>query len=351
MDERKFGEILLEQKAITADQLAQALELQKGSLTHQPLGQLLVQRGCVNKVQIQQLLDLYGKRWKFVNILLFKKFVSMEQLEEAVELSLKEQLPLDKLLVREGFISEANLARAKAIHFDRLFVQLNNFAMDIEPELAASIIFCGTGQRKLVPLSISGKRIMVAMNHPLGNDELRQLEEKLHLEVETVIASEEEIVKAHEEFFSTVKCSSCRITRRSSCLTDAIDAKQVEEDAAEDDRVLVRLVNKIIHDAWKFRARAVHIEPNPARKEIVVGTRIDDSCTVFQKLPYKYKYAIPLRIKKMAKLDVAERIRPQHGKIDFKCFGSVSVDLRCADMTATGHLEKVVMELSHSVPA
>ena len=78
---------------------------------------------------------------------------------------------------------------------------------------------------------------------------------------------------------------------------------------------------------------------------MVVRIRIDGKCKVYQRIPYKYKYALASRIKIMANLDIAEKRKPQDGKIDFKKFGPVDVELRVATLPTAGKLEDVVLRI------
>jgi type II secretory ATPase GspE/PulE/Tfp pilus assembly ATPase PilB-like protein len=90
--------------------------------------------------------------------------------------------------------------------------------------------------------------------------------------------------------------------------------------------VIVQLVNKIIIDAVQGKVSDIHIEPYPGKEDVIVRTRIDGRCKVYQRIPYKYKYAIPPRIKIMCGLDISERRKPQDGKIDFKKFGPLMLN-------------------------
>jgi len=107
----------------------------------------------------------------------------------------------------------------------------------------------------------------------------------------------------------------------------------------------VQLVNKIIIDAVQNKVSDIHIEPYPGKEDVLVRTRIDGRCKVYQRIPYKYKYAIPSRIKIMCGLDISERRKPQDGKIDFKKFGPLDVELRVATVPTAGQLEDVVMRV------
>jgi type II secretory ATPase GspE/PulE/Tfp pilus assembly ATPase PilB-like protein len=79
--------------------------------------------------------------------------------------------------------------------------------------------------------------------------------------------------------------------------------------------------------------------------------RIDGCCEIYEKLPYRYKYSIPSRLKIMADLDISEKRKPQDGKIDFKKFGPADIELRLATMPTVGGMEDVVLRiLNNSEP-
>jgi type II secretory ATPase GspE/PulE/Tfp pilus assembly ATPase PilB-like protein len=129
---------------------------------------------------------------------------------------------------------------------------------------------------------------------------------------------------------------------------DSSDEPEIETESqkvSEQDSVIVQLVNKIIMDAVQRKVSDIHIEPYPGKEDVQVRMRIDGRCQLYQRIPYKYKYAIPSRIKIMCGLDISERRKPQDGKIDFKKFGPLDVELRVATVPTAGQLEDVVMRV------
>src|SRR5207237_3565191 len=86
----------------------------------------------------------------------------------------------------------------------------------------------------------------------------------------------------------------------------------------ENDSAVIRLANQVIMDAFKARASDIHIEPYGMQKDTVVRFRVDGTCSEYQKIPGAFRRAIVTRIKIMAQLDIAERRKPQDGKIRFK---------------------------------
>ena len=129
---------------------------------------------------------------------------------------------------------------------------------------------------------------------------------------------------------------------------DTTEDPAVEQEVqrvSEQDSVIVQLVNKIICEAYEKNASDIHIEPAPGREDVLVRLRIDGRCVIYHRIPYKFKHAITSRVKIMAGLDIAERRKPQDGKIDFKKFGPKNIELRVATLPSAGQLEDVVLRI------
>jgi type II secretory ATPase GspE/PulE/Tfp pilus assembly ATPase PilB-like protein len=112
----------------------------------------------------------------------------------------------------------------------------------------------------------------------------------------------------------------------------------------ENDSVIVRLANQIIMDAYKQGASDIHIEPYSDKRETVVRFRVDGSCFEYQKIPPAYRRALVSRYKIMSRLDIAERRKPQDGKIKFLA-GNREIELRVATVPTAGFNEDVVMRI------
>ena len=353
MKDLKIGEILLAQKLINPQQLEETLEKQKLLSPPPLLGKLLVKLGYVQGSDLQQILDKHEKRRSFTDVLLSHNCVSKEDLAVALEMSKNEFLPLDRVLLNLDFISEETLAKAIATYADYPFAHLANLKSNVKKGLANCVMSFSLPPHKMVPISIDVRAITIAMNHPLTHDGLQRLENLIKMKVMTVIAPEREIKEAQKRF-SALAIDG--IDQRGLEIPDSImemmadepvdiDVEQDEYKVTEKDSLLVKMVNKIIYDAYLKKASDIHIEPYPGKKNIIIRMRVDGKCSVYQELPCKYKFAIASRIKIMAELDIAERRRPQDGKIDFKRFGPADVELRVATMPTVGHLEDVVIRL------
>ncbi len=128
---------------------------------------------------------------------------------------------------------------------------------------------------------------------------------------------------------------------------------EAQEAAAEDagggldenDNAIVRLANQIIADAYRQGASDIHVEPYGEKRETLVRFRVDGDCFEYMKIPQSYRRAIVSRLKIMASLDIAERRKPQDGKIKFKLSESKEIELRVATIPTSGFNEDVVMRL------
>ncbi len=111
------------------------------------------------------------------------------------------------------------------------------------------------------------------------------------------------------------------------------------------DNELVRLVNKIIVEAYQQGASDIHIEPRPGKEKTLIRFRRDGSLGPYIEVPASYRSALVARIKIMCDLDISEKRRPQDGKIKFKKFGPLDIELRVATIPTAGGMEDVVMRI------
>ncbi len=115
--------------------------------------------------------------------------------------------------------------------------------------------------------------------------------------------------------------------------------------SAAADNELVRLVNKIIVDAYQQGASDIHIEPRPGKDKVQIRFRKDGSLQNYTEVPASYRNALVTRLKIMCDLDISEKRRPQDGKIKFKKFGPLDIELRVATIPTAGGVEDVVMRI------
>jgi type II secretory ATPase GspE/PulE/Tfp pilus assembly ATPase PilB-like protein len=125
---------------------------------------------------------------------------------------------------------------------------------------------------------------------------------------------------------------------------EVLEAASDEASAAADNE-LVKLVNKVIVDAYNQGASDIHIEPYPGKAKTEIRFRKDGSLGPYIEVPASYRAAIAARIKIMCDLDISEKRKPQDGKIKFKKFGPLDIELRVATIPTAGGVEDIVMRI------
>jgi type II secretory ATPase GspE/PulE/Tfp pilus assembly ATPase PilB-like protein len=123
------------------------------------------------------------------------------------------------------------------------------------------------------------------------------------------------------------------------------DTASTDEASAAADNELVKLVNKVIIDAYNQNVSDIHIEPYPGKAKTEIRFRKDGSLGPYIEVPASYRAAIAARIKIMCDLDIAEKRKPQDGKIKFKKFGPLDIELRVATIPTAGGVEDIVMRI------
>lgn len=127
---------------------------------------------------------------------------------------------------------------------------------------------------------------------------------------------------------------------------DMEEGPRVDDDvSAAADNELVKLVNKIIVDAKNMEASDIHIEPYPGKAKTIIRFRKDGTLMNYIEVPAHYRNPLVTRLKIMCDLDISEKRKPQDGKIKFKKFGPLDIELRVATIPTQGGVEDVVMRI------
>lgn len=357
MSLKKVGDLLVEQKLISEENLHEALELQK-VFPDQPVGQLLCKLGFIRESDLSLVLDLKNKRRKLTDILLASGLIDHQNISHANELGKQSNIPVEKALLKLNYIDEENLSKAIASQYDMPYIQINSQSLDLSLSRYISAVYAQ--KQRIAPISKIGNTLTLAMVTPLKSQDIRDLEDSIRLKIISAIATETSLSTSLKRLYnidisSTITANDeVNLDLTPDSIVDLLskssagDEPEVEEETkkvTEKDSVIVKLVNKIIYDAYMNKASDIHIEPYPGKKDVIVRTRIDGQCSIYQKIPYKYKFALPSRIKIMGDLDIAERRRPQDGKIEFKKYGPLDIELRVATMPTVGGLEDVVIRV------
>lgn len=124
---------------------------------------------------------------------------------------------------------------------------------------------------------------------------------------------------------------------------DSRDDSALESAAADNE--LVKFVNKVIIDAYNQKVSDIHIEPMPGKAKTGIRFRIDGTLQPYIEVPAQFRQAMVTRLKIMCDLDISEKRKPQDGKIKFKKYGPLDIELRVATIPSSGGVEDVVMRI------
>jgi type II secretory ATPase GspE/PulE/Tfp pilus assembly ATPase PilB-like protein len=125
----------------------------------------------------------------------------------------------------------------------------------------------------------------------------------------------------------------------------SLDGAGSDEVSAAADNELVKLVNRVIVDACNQGASDIHIEPYPGKAKTEIRFRKDGNLGPYIEVPASYRSALAARIKIMCDLDISEKRKPQDGKIKFRKFGPLDIELRVATIPTAGGVEDIVMRI------
>jgi len=275
-------------------------------------------------------------------ILLEKAIITKEQFNKALEESRKKGMPIGKVIVRSGMVTEEAYAQAVSEALDIPYVNLSNYIIDAEtvkliPETMAQ-------KYKAIPIFKIGNSLTVAMADPKDIMAIDELSRRAKCDIETALAAESSILNAIDQYYKTASSFDdvVKDIDKESRLQGSrveFDSKKLAEIAGE--APVIKLVNMIILQAVKDRASDIHIEPEEAK--LVVRFRIDGILHEMFSPPKHLEPALMSRIKVLSKMDIAEKRKPQDGRFDMKALDR-DIDLRVSSFP-TIYGENIVIRI------
>lgn len=281
----------------------------------------------------------------FTEILLRARTISTDQLTEAKRLAKESGRKVADELVRLGYASADEVMRALAKEHGLDFVNLNEVV--IPPSVVELVPESVARENAILPMAEEDGALRVIVSDPLDFDTREKLRFILNRNVEIALAPRESILEAINRHYGQTEGESADSMLQEFTDT-AIDFTETAEDSISSDEVVdetsapvVRLVQLIISEAVQMRASDIHVEPFEDR--VRVRYRIDGVLIERDNPPRRLLGAILSRIKIIAKMDIAERRRPQDGRIKITA-GGKELDLRVS-VLPTSHGQSVVMRL------
>jgi type II secretory ATPase GspE/PulE/Tfp pilus assembly ATPase PilB-like protein len=316
-----IGQILVEHKRVEQGAIDQAAVLQKRKGTR--LGEVLIEAGLADAADIE--------------------FALQEQRKRGGK-------RIGQILVEMNLVSEVDLSTTLAKKFQLPFVDLDTCVINLSAieELPRDFI----QKHKILPLDVDTKMLTVALADPLAIDALdqvRQIGKKQLLEVVATPSQLERYIPTYLDQLDQRKIATEMDVILKGLASDDVQAIG-ESDAAEtssvkeSDNSIIKLANQIVIDAYRRGASDIHIEPNGKERTVTVRFRVDGDCIAYQEIPSTYRLPLVARFKIMALLDIAERRKPQDGKIRFRV-GEKQIELRVATIPTVNNNEDIVLRI------
>jgi len=283
----------------------------------------------------------------WTEILIKRGIIGPDQLDEAKRVG---NAPVEEALAKLGYASAEEIMKAKAEQFGLDYVALQEIEIpaaivELVPESLAR-------ENTVMPLAQENGAIKVIMHNPVDFDTIDKLRFVLNREIEVALAPKEQIVEAINRYYGSTTTETESVDSMLQEFTDtAIDfaddsgtlgrSSGGSNALEEGDAPVIKLVHLIIDEAIRMRASDIHVEPFADR--VRIRYRIDGVCMERDSPPRRLLGPIVSRIKIMGSIDIAEKRRPQDGRIKIQA-GGKEVDLRVS-ILPTSHGQSVVMRI------
>ena len=247
-------------------------------------------------------------------------------------------------LIDEGVADGTTIARTLAAKHNLPVVDI--VADGVSPEAAEQIPLHVLERIMAIPYAIEGDKLRIAIADPQNVHAIDELRLATRYQLELAVAAPEDIEGEIRRLVRAAEAFGAR-----AVLEDEEEFEEVSEEEEDDleaddgisDAPLVRLVNSLVFQAAEDGASDMHFEPQ--KDGIVVRFRIDGVMHEIQRIPKRMVAGVTTRLKVLAKLDIAERRKPQDGRISLNArTAGRTLDIRVATLpTVDG--EKVTMRL------
>ena len=302
-----------------------------------------------NHRRLQECITTPATRFDY---LITSNIITQKELEKAMFLARRTRSGVEHVLIHEFNVSRGEIGKSLSMFYNTRYIPFEE-DMVIPGQLLKGLKPAYLKKNLFVPVNKSGSKIVIAMENPRNlpaQDAIRAIIP--NNDFEFCVSFRDDIWKMVDHFFDIQRTSLIGETGESiEDILGQLNPLEAQEDdeefagVSEEDGAIVHLVNKMVIDAHKRGASDIHIEPMMGRDNAVIRFRVDGACQLYQTIPYTYKNALCSRIKIMSDLDIAERRRPQDGKINFKKYAPLDLELRVSTVPTTGRNEDVVMRL------
>jgi type IV pilus assembly protein PilB len=282
-------------------------------------------------------------RGDFTDILLKKKIIGPDQLEEAERTASSQGLKIQDVLAKLNYATAAECMAAIAEKHGMAFVDLTD--MEIPKAIIELVPESVARENIVLPLSLEGNTLKIITADPTNYETVQKLQFILNKDIVPVLAIPEQIQEAINRNYGQTETES--VDSMLVEFTDtAIEFTQTESmanyaGADDSDAPVVRLCNLIIQEAVNLRASDIHVEPFSDR--VRVRYRIDGVLVERDAVPRRLLAPLLSRLKIMGSIDISEKRRPQDGRIKMTVHGK-HFDLRVSLLPSV-HGQSAVMRI------
>ncbi len=277
------------------------------------------------------------KKMPLGKILVGLKFASVEQVKEGLKAAKEKAMLLGEAMQELGYLDDTKVAQALAKQQGVKFLPLSKY--ELKPEITGLVSAEIVKEHEIIPVMKKGRTLTVATHRVLEFYALDNLRFILGHEVDWVMAPKADVTGAMKTYYGIGG-----IGEQIKDGKDDVSYKDIgaEELATEDEEGYVsQLVQVLITDAIKQRASDIHVEP--MEEKLRIRYRIDGNCVEIEAPPKRLQGPLIQRIKILSKMDIAEKRKPQDGRIKTKVDGR-DIDLRVSALPCSWG-ESVVMRI------
>jgi len=269
-------------------------------------------------------------------ILILHGLLPMEYLDRVGRRSTDEEASIRELL-SQGVVTDSQVARARAQSAGMDFVELIDYPVDRAAVTMVPAAVCR--RHSVLPIGVRDGGLLLAMADPGDVFAIDDVRAGLRIGVDPVVAEKGDLLAAIDRYL--------RADDELNDLTSTLEEEKAQEasadltDGPDDDVPIVRFVNLLVSQAITDHASDIHIEPSET--DVRIRYRIDGVLHEMQPAPKAIQNGVISRLKIMSEIDIAERRKPQDGRMSVR-HGGRQIDLRVATLpTVWG--EKVVMRI------
>jgi type II secretory ATPase GspE/PulE/Tfp pilus assembly ATPase PilB-like protein len=300
-------------------------------------------------VALRSQIKLPQRRGTKFSYLFEKQLLTPRDLEQATTEARRKSTDVETLLVEEYRVPKKAVGEALSRYYGCPFLEFDERTV-VDRTLLKGMNLDYLRANYWLPLRCDGEIIEVLLDNPKDLIKVEHIRMLLRgRPLRWVVGLRKDILQClahatskHAELAGIESIIGELTSEDVSVLTDEDDGAS---SMREDDNAIVRLGHQIIVDAYNRGASDIHIEPYATRQDTVIRLRIDGLCHEYQRIPPTYRRALASRFKVMARLDIAERRKPQDGKIKFRLPSGRDIELRVATLPTVNGDEDIVMRI------